>query len=102
VASSTTAGTDPEQITLRRPAAGRYLVHIHAPGTAGTAVDYTLDTFLVTGSAGNANATPDPLRNRQGYARDLTVSWNGLQQGTPYLGVVTYAGTTDFTVVDLD
>ncbi|MEJ5946238.1 hypothetical protein WDZ17_13145, partial [Pseudokineococcus basanitobsidens] len=70
--------------------------------TASTGGAYTLDQFLVAGPEGNASASPDPQVNRQSFPRPLTVSWDGLTEGTRYLGAVRYEGSSVITVVALD
>ncbi|WP_299039753.1 S8 family serine peptidase [uncultured Pseudokineococcus sp.] len=95
-------GDQDEQLTLRDPAPGTYRVLVHGYSTAPTGGAYTLDSFVVAGSEGNATATPDPLTNRPSFPRELTVRWDGLQEGTAYLGVVRYSGSSIETVVSLD
>ncbi|MEJ5912912.1 S8 family serine peptidase [Pseudokineococcus sp. 1T1Z-3] len=94
-------GDASEQVTLRDPEPGTYLVHVHAFSTASTGGAYELDEYLVAGPEGNASATPDPLVNRPSFPRPLTVSWDGLEEGTRYLGVVEYQGSSIQTVVTL-
>lgn len=94
VAQSATGAAD-EQATWRDPRPGTYLVHVYGFSTVPSGGTYTLDDFVVGGPEGNALVQPDPLKARQGREAEITLRWSGLQEGTPYLGVVTYsaAGT---------
>ncbi|WP_298801938.1 S8 family serine peptidase [uncultured Pseudokineococcus sp.] len=101
IASSATGSAD-ERVTVRDPAPGRYLVHVHAFSTARSGGAYDLDTFVVAGPEGNASTSPNPFVNRPSYPRPLTVSWDGLEVGTRYLGAVRYEGASVETLVALD
>ncbi|GAB2692049.1 S8 family serine peptidase [Thalassiella azotivora] len=94
-----------ERIDLVDPAPGNYYVFVHGYSAESGATDaeFTLRTFAVPGAdAGNATVSPDPLKGRQGRSTEVTVSWDGLEEGTPYLGVVRYSGAQTTTVVTID
>ncbi|MBB5789440.1 S8 family serine peptidase [Jiangella mangrovi] len=97
-------GAASEQVDLTDPDPGTYHVLVHLFSTPdGSPVDFTLRTFAVTPAPStNATVSPDPLPTRPGQPTNATLTWTGLEATTPYLGTITYEGTTDQTVIAIN
>lgn len=106
VAAQSATGAADESITLPGLPAGTYIVDIFgfAPGADGAPMDFTLDTYSVEPGAGLGafTATPDPVPVVTDTPTSFAVSWTGLDPDARYLGLVEYAGTSDFTLVKVD
>jgi subtilisin family serine protease len=95
VASSATA-TSEESITVSGLPAGTYTAHVQAWAVAGDAAttSFTLRSFHVKGAVGNWSVKP--AQQRATVAEELTwrVTTDGLEPGTPYLGVISWRQVT--------
>ena len=93
VAQSAT-GAAGETITLPAPAAGEYVVLVDGfsdePGSVPTPYTFRASSVQSTGGLGNFTVSPNPVRARAGVPVDLQVSWDGLSDDTPYVGLVEY------------
>jgi subtilisin family serine protease len=101
VAQSAT-GSASERVDLVDPEPGTYFVVVNGfSSTDGQPAAFSLRNFVVGPDAGNLTATPDPLPLTQGQPATVTLNWTGLTAGTPYLGVVSYSGSTVRTIVSI-
>jgi subtilisin family serine protease len=92
-----------ERIDLVDPEPGTYHVFVNGYATTdGQPAEFSLRMFAAGGDAGNATVSPDPLEGRQGVPATVTLSYDGLESGTPYLGWVGYEGAEQRTVVTLE
>jgi hypothetical protein len=90
-----------EQATLIAPAAGIYDVYVNGYGTPGGSTAYTISNFVVPGAdAGNLTVTNN-VAVTIGVPMTLTASWSGLDPAKRWLGMVSYAGTSDVTLVSV-
>ncbi len=102
VGESATSSAD-EQVTLRRPAAGHYLVEVDpfsaAPGEP--ALSWRLDFFDVSpgNQAGGFTASPNPVPVVENRATDFRATWSGLEPDARYLGVLDYDRALAPTIV---
>lgn len=105
VAAQSATGAADESVVVFGLPAGTYIVDVagFAPGTAGSPMAYTLETYNV-GAAGEGafTAAPDPVPVVQNTPATFSVSWAGLAPDSRYLGFVEYAGSTDVTMVKVD
>jgi subtilisin family serine protease len=95
VASSEELGAD-EQVDLASPptGAGSYYAVVHGFATAEATSTYELSTWVVGGAeAGNLDVTA-PSSVTVAEPVDVAVAWSGLDDGTRYLGAVTYHDVT--------
>lgn len=98
-----------EQVNVKNPAAGTYIVVVHGWQTDGPDANYTLFNWLIPA---DPNATPNtltvdsaPAAAAIGATGTVTVSWTGLNAATKYLGAVSHFDGTnviDWTVVSVD
>jgi subtilisin family serine protease len=95
------SGAADEQVTLIAPAAGTYDVYVNGFATPGGSTAYNLSNFVVPDAdAGNLTVT-DNVAVTIGAPVTLTASWSGLDPAQRWLGVVSYAGATDVTLVSV-
>lgn len=86
-----------ETISLPNPIPGTYTVIVNlysSPNGRQTAA--TFDAAILGANEGNATLTPNPLQLPNGDTGELTLGWNGLEEGS-YLGRITYEGSTAVT-----
>ena len=93
-------GSASERVDLPDPPTGTYYAVVNGYASAGGGTDaFSLRNFAVHGTAGNLTASPDPLPATQSVPTTVTVAWSGLDAGTPYLGTVSYEGSSSRTAV---
>lgn len=101
VEASATASSDERIDGYVTP--GDYLLRVepYAPAPGRQDVGYQLTTYVLGAGAGTGSFTvaPGALPLTQGRPATFTASWAGLDPGTRYLGLVTYDGSRDRTVV---
>ncbi len=96
------SGSGADQITLRDPEAGSYLVVAHLRDARG-AMTWDATAAVVPGSAtGSLTSPQESLAGVRGEDVRYTLSWAGLDPDRRYLGVVGYGGSDAFTVVQID
>jgi subtilisin family serine protease len=96
------SGAADEQVTLLGPAAGTYDVYVNGFATPGGSTSYHQSNFVVgTADAGNATVTPDPASVTIGTPLTLTATWTGLDPAKRWLGVISYAGTDNATLLSV-
>lgn len=96
------SGAADEQVTLLAPEAGTYDVYVNGFATPGGSTSYGLANFVVEeGSAGNATVTPSPAPATLGEPLTLTASWSGLDPAKRWLGVISYAGSDEVTLLSV-
>lgn len=101
VALSATGSGD-EEATLLKPDAGTYDVYVNGFATPGGSTNYHLSNFDVGGTdAGNATVTPDPATATSGTPLSLTATWTGLDPAKRWLGVISYSGSEDVTLLSV-
>ena len=89
-------------MTFLAPVAGTYDVYINGFSAPATGAAYDLYSFVVpTGPAGNLTVTPNPATVVGGTPTTLTAAWTGLDPTKRYLGVLSYSGATDQTLVSV-
>ena len=98
---SATEASD-EQVTVMSPAAGTYDVYVNGYATPGGSSAYGLANFVVgADDAGNATVTPDPASATVAVPLTLTAAWTGLDTTKRWLGVISYAGADDVTLLSV-
>ena len=96
------SGAADEEVTMLAPAAGTYDVYVNGWATPGGSTTYKLSNFVVgSTSAGNASVSPSPASVTGGTPTTLTASWTGLDVAKRYLGVVSYSGADDVTLLSV-
>lgn len=102
------SGTSAEQVDLVLPAAGTYYVIVHGWQTDGPDANYTLFDWSVSATPADGSGATDlsltaPTSASLGDSGTVSVSWDGLDAGTKYLGAVSYTDTGLFglTVVSV-
>lgn len=97
-------GASSERVDLTEPAAGTYAIVVHLFSSAdGAPVDFSLRNFAVGAeAAGNATVAPDPIQGTRGTPETVTVTYEGLDDSLPYLGTVTYEGSSTHTTVAIN
>jgi len=92
-ASSTAGGTD-ESIEIPNPADGVWTVYIHGWQTVGASADYTMTTWVVPEGpgAGTLQIVGAPSSAVIGGTGSVDVTWDNLDEGVTYLGVVSHHG----------
>ena len=102
VGSSVTGDADERLDVLNLPA-GNYAAHVNgfsSPGNVPT--EFVLTSYLVgTGSADNATVKPASVKGSPGAAVPVTVTFTGLDAGTPYLGWIGYSTSDVPTIVSV-
>jgi hypothetical protein len=95
------SGSADEQVTLNAPAAGTYDVYVNGFATPGGSTAYNISNFVVPDAdAGNLSVT-DNVAVTIGVPVTVTASWSGLDPAKRWLGVVSYAGATDVTLISV-
>jgi subtilisin family serine protease len=95
------SGAADEQVTLIAPADGTYDVFVNGFATPGGSTSYNLANFVV-GAADLANSdvtTGVPVTI--GVPVTLTASWTGLDPTKRWLGVITYVGSPEVTILSI-
>jgi subtilisin family serine protease len=97
------SGSADEQVTLVDPEPGVYDVYINGFTTPGGSTAYHLSNFVVpTVDSGNLSVSPaNPISTTVGVPIELTATWSGLDPAKRWLGVITYAGAVDVTLVSV-
>jgi subtilisin family serine protease len=96
------SGAADEQVTLLSPAAGTYDVYVNGFATPGGATAYHQSNFVVgPATVGNASVSPNPASVTGGQPTTLTASWTGLDPAKRWLGLVSYNGATDVTLLSV-
>jgi subtilisin family serine protease len=96
------SGAADEQATLIRPAAGSYDVYVNGFATPGGSTTYQISNFVVDpAAAGNATVTPDPAQVTIATQTTLTANWTGLDPAKRWLGVISYSGSDDVTLLSV-
>ncbi|MDQ1708942.1 MAG: hypothetical protein QOG49_327, partial [Frankiaceae bacterium] len=61
-----------------------------------------ISNFVVADAdAGNASVTPNPVAVTSGTPVTLTASWTGLDPAKRWMGVISYSGASDVTVLSV-
>ena len=97
------SGTSEEQVDIRMPAEGLYLVVVHGWQTDGPDANYTLFSWNVgVADAGNMTVS-GPGAAVLGTSETVDFSWTGLAEGTKYLGAISHADgpTVPDDIIDL-
>ncbi len=95
-------GSGDEEVTIMAPAAGTYDVYVNGFTTPAGGEPYSLYDFEVPGTdAANLTITPNPTPVVGGTPTTLTATWTGLDALKRYLGVVSYSGATETTLVSI-
>jgi hypothetical protein len=105
IAAQSATGAADESIAEFGLPAGTYIVDVYgfAPGSEGSPMDFTLETYLVGGAGeGSFTAVPDPVPVVQNTPTSFAVTWAGLDADSSYLGFVEYAGSDEVTMVKVD
>ncbi|NIZ91653.1 S8 family serine peptidase [Kineococcus rubinsiae] len=105
VALSATGSAD-ERIDVLAPEAGTYVVQVSGYATApgASTAPYALTSYAVTPDTdeGDLTATPNPVPVTAGEPVTVSLSWSGLEEGTRYLGWVSFGDSPTPTVVAVD
>jgi len=89
-----------EQVTLVDPAPGTYTAYVNGYDTGGGG-NYSYTQWAVPGvDAGNPSVS-DNVPATLAVPVDLTATWTGLDATKRWLGVISYAGAPDTTVVTI-
>lgn len=95
------SGAADEQVDLLAPEAGTYDVYVNGFSTPGGSTAYGLASFVV-GPADLPNSdVTSGVPVSVGVATTLTASWTGLDPAKRWLGVISYAGTDDVTMLSV-
>ncbi len=100
--------TSAEQVDLTAPAAGTYLVAVHGWQTDGPDAEYTLFDWSISADPADDDGSlvvDAPTEAVLGATGEVTASWDGLSDGTKYLGAVSYSdgdGVFGLTLVAVD
>jgi plastocyanin len=93
------SGAADEQVTLISPAAGSYDVYVNGFATPGGSTSYLISNIVVAaGDAGNLTVS-DSVAVTTGVPVTLTATWTGLDPGKRWLGVISYVGASDVTLI---
>lgn len=96
------SGAADEQVTLLSPADGTYDVYVNGFATPGGATAYHQSNFVVgPTTVGNASVSPNPASVTSGTPTTLTATWTGLDPAKRWLGLVSYSGASDVTVLSV-
>ncbi|HEV8670193.1 MAG TPA: S8 family serine peptidase [Candidatus Limnocylindria bacterium] len=96
------SGAADEQVTLFAPAAGTYDVYVNGFTTPGGSTSYGLSNFVVPATnVGNMTVTPNPVAVTIATPVTLTASWTGLDATKRWLGVISYVGADQVTLVSI-
>jgi hypothetical protein len=95
------SGSADEQVTLPAPAAGTYDVYVNGFAASGGSAAYTISNFVVPDAAAGNLTVTDDVPVTIAVPVTLTASWSGLDPAKRWLGVVSYAGATDVTLVSV-
>ncbi|MDQ1625506.1 MAG: hypothetical protein QOJ49_1004, partial [Actinomycetota bacterium] len=96
------SGSADEQVTMLNPAAGTYDVYVNGFSTPGGSTAYHISNFVVgSADAGNATVSPNPATVTSGTATTLTAAWSGLTADKRWLGVISYTGADDVTLLSV-
>ena len=96
------SGAADEEVTMHKPDAGTYDVYVNGFATPGGSTTYHISNFVVgAASAGNATVTPDPATVTIGTPLTLTAAWSGLDPAKRWLGVISYAGADDTSLLSV-
>jgi subtilisin family serine protease len=105
VASSTKGGTD-ELIDITLPINGTWRVYVHGWLTPDGDSDYVMYSWVVSATPGGSLSLDSaPTSATLGATETIHVSWNGLADGTQYLGAVSHSGPSGImglTLVNVD
>ena len=89
-----------EQLTYTDLPAGSYTLVVNGYDTGGGGA-FTFTSYVVpTGAAGNLTVTDDKPVTLASPV-ELVASWRGLDPAKRYLGVISYAGATETTIVSI-
>jgi hypothetical protein len=95
------SGAADEQVTLIAPVAGTYDIYVNGFATPGGSTAYQISNFVVPDvDAGNLTVT-DNVAVTIGVPTTLTAAWTGLDPAKRWLGVVSYGGTSDVTLISV-
>ena len=82
--------------------AGNDYVYVNGFATPGGSTAYHQSNFVVgSASAGNATVTPNPASVTSGEPTTLTANWTGLDPAKRGLGLISYSGASDVTVLSV-
>ena len=91
VGASGSGGSD-EQVDLRNPPAGQYVVYVHGWGLPSGTSPFRLNSWtLGDAAAGNMTVTA-PATAETGTTGTISLTFSDLAPGTKYLGSVVYGG----------
>ncbi|QOD42641.1 S8 family serine peptidase [Clavibacter zhangzhiyongii] len=84
--------------------AGEYTIVVEPGGTAGTAAAFNVTQYRIDSDTheGAFSASPTSIPVKQGRKATFRASWTGLEPDAKYVGVVSYAGSPQTTIVDVD
>ncbi|MGH2820678.1 MAG: S8 family serine peptidase, partial [Actinomycetota bacterium] len=88
LAGASAGGTTAEEVTLRRPRAGRYIVVVHGFDTNGPNARYTLFDWTVAAGGPSRLNVNAPDRARLGRSGNLSARWTNLRGGTKHVGLL--------------
>lgn len=92
-----------EEILLEAPAAGQYrvIVVLYSEGSAGTPMEFTVDTVGVGDGQqqGAFDTDPASVTGEIGEPFSFAAEWRGLDLDGEYLGVIQYSGSQEQTYV---
>ena len=95
-------GSADEQVTLKAPKAGTYLVVANVYSTSAPMTwDMTVANVQPSGE-GAFTATPNPIAATRGTKTSFQLGWSGLTAGTRYLGLVQYGESAVSTILTVD
>lgn len=90
-----------ESLSIPNPASGTYTIYANLYASPeGRSTKASVDAAVLGANVGNATLAPNPLRLNNGKAGTVTLSWNGLAEGS-YIGRVSFDGASDPTFVSV-
>jgi subtilisin family serine protease len=96
------SGAADEEVTMLSPDAATYDVYVNGFATPGGSTAYHQSNFVVgSTSAGNATVTPNPASVTSGTPTTLTANWTGLDPAKRWLGLISYSGANDVTLLSV-
>jgi hypothetical protein len=97
--------TSNEEVNLRNPAPGEYLVAVHGFETDGPEAQFTLFSWALAGAAAGNMAVTAPAKAKINSEATIALAFSKLKSNVKYLGSVAYEGATGMpnpTIVRVD